>query len=613
MPASAVEDQRQGLAGDGERRRCTDAYCCLLFCLATAAFAFLGSYAVQHRNTEVLDRIQSGRDFKHRICGVDAGVKDFKFVYFTFKLNHTAVNSRSWSAALRSELKPVCTSKCPGADSAVGDKPVPARSSGVCPKDMYPDWCTWYGAETLQIAQYCVDTAAFIQTVPDAVWLHDLKASMWHILIAFPVAVVVGFGFLFVVQHCGVGFVWALLLVAAGIPIAVGYGVHREHGKSLSKALDPKQLKMLEFGLYTLGGSILLLSLCFCRTVSGVADVIKATAKFLKDVPSQMLQPLVFATVHLITFTAWMAVFICFTSMFVQEGQEQQCLEIGNVFCLQWDTTNIAYGIIFLLLMFYWFSNFLHALSHFGTSHAVDNWYKSSADDLTGTCCDFTRTLTGIRAGLGKSVGSLAFGALVVSAAKLVRLLLFWVSKEHDSQSNNQCMKCLFRIMNCLAACLEKCINFVTEHAYVETALNGTAFCESCRITMEQAAGNALMFSIAGSAAFMLRVIGIIVITASSAYAVFLSLVFAKPDDLQSEASPIPLIAAAFCGGIVAEVMLHPMTVTARANLHCYIRDKEKHTELGRALDATPQNEAWKKIDESTRTSGEPSRRCCCF
>lgn len=611
-------DQRQGLASrDRNQRTCTDSPCCLLFGVAIAAFAFLGVYAVQHRNTDVLDRIQSGRDFKHRRCGVDAGVEDFKFVYFTFKVNHTPVQVSSWSAELRSQLKPVCTNKCPQADPDISNMSVPSRSSDkVCPTDMYPDWCTWYGAQTLAVARYCIDINAFTSTAPNAAWLQDLKASAWHILIAFPVAVVVGFVFLFVVQNCGVVFVWAFLFVTAAIPIGVGWWVHTETQKSSSlpvHKLDPKQLKILEFALYALGGLILLFAFIFCRTVRGVARVIEATAKFLKDVPSQMLQPLVFAALYLIVIVAWLAVFICFTSMFVEEGKEQQCLEIGNVFCLEWNTTNIAYGIVFLLLMLYWLSNFLHALSHFGTSLAVITWYEdSSTDELAGTCCDFKRTLKSIGTGLGKNVGSLAFGSLVMSAAKTVKLLLWWVTKENESQSNNQCMKCVFRVMTCLAECLERFINFVTEHAYVEVALCSTTFCKSCTEGLARAVRHPGMFTVVGYSVFVLRILGIIIVTASSTYVVFLSLVFATPEGLQSKATPTPLIAAALCGGTVAELMLHPMTVTARAALHCFCKAKEDAEHYGRPPIRTPQHEAMAQLEETTRASTPESRRCCC-
>lgn len=609
-------DQREGLASDRNQRKCTDALCCLLFGLSIAAFAFLGVSAVAHRNTDVLDRMQSGRDFKHRLCGVDEGVKDFKFVYFTFELNHTPVQARSWSAELRGQLKPVCTSKCPQADPAISNMSVPSRSSDkVCPPDMYPDWCTWYGAQTLAVARYCIDINAFTSTAPNAAWLQDLKASAWHILIAFPVAVVVGFVFLFVVQHCGVVLVWAFLFVTAAIPIGVGAWVHEQAQNSSSvpvHKLDPTLLKTLEFGLYALGGLILLFAFIFFRTLRGVARVIEATAKFLKDVPSQMLQPLVFAALYLIVLVAWLAVFICFMSMFVEEGNEQQCLEIGNVFCLEWNTTNIAYGIIFLLLMLYWVSNFLHALSHFGTSLAVITWYESSADELAGTCCDFKRTLKSIGTGLGKNVGSLAFGSLVMSAAKMVKLLLFWVTKENESQSNNQCMKCIFRVMTCLAQCLENCINFVTENAYVEVALCGTTFCKSCTEGLARAVRHPGMFTVVGNSVFVLRILGVIIVTASSAYAVFLSLVFATPEGLQSKATPTPLIAAALCGGTVAELMLHPMTVTARAALHCFCKAQDDTEHYGRPPIRTPQHEAMAKLEETTRASATESRRCCC-
>merc|ERR1719199_102732 len=92
--------------------------------------------------------------------------------------------------------------------------------------------------------------------------------------------------------------------------------------------------------------------------------------------------------------------------------------------------------------------------------------------------------------------GSLAFGAFCISFAKVCRLLLAWATKQEESHSSNGAVRCCMRCTNCLAACIERFIQFVSEHAYVEVALQGRNFCHSAKTALKMSIDEPALFGL---------------------------------------------------------------------------------------------------------------------
>jgi len=594
----------------------------------------MAGFGAKYGNRTVWERFITSRDFKGRLCGIDDGVKDFKYAYYTVKKDHAAVSNSStyWTKATRRDLHVVCTNSCPKANKTLvaSQMPVPERPEPqACAPDMYPDWCTWYGADTLETVHYCIDPLVFDVAIPWEQWVEDLRVAAPHLAVVFPVAILMGFMFLTVLEKCGAVCVWAILLVTAIIPLGLGLWVYHDAGQTHSGVdgqvhelanLTPSNQKIVAYVLWGVSGAVLLLACCFASTMRGIAAVVKCTSAFLKEVPSQMLQPLFFASLHLIAIVGWLAAFIAVATIGAEEDDQQTCLEVGDIYCIKWDSNNSRWGMVFMLLMIYWILNFLHACSHFGTSFAVGAWYFTRPDPLSGvkapfegglSCCDFMLTIKAVAHGLRCHAGSLAFGALCISVAKVCKLLLRWVSKDVENTSSNGAVMCCLMCTNCLAECFERFIQFVSEHAYVEMALRGHNFCTSAKEAMSMAARRPGLFALVGRVAAVVRLMGIMIVTCVSVYAVALSLWWWKPQGMQSITAP--LIAAALCSLTIGEVMMHPFTAAARANLHCFCLDADAHGDA----EYTPQ--AMQRIIEDHEEHLNESKsscvgRCCpCF
>jgi len=585
------------------RRSCTDLPCCVLFLGCLALVAVAASLGFRYGNSEALDRFVSGRDYEGRACGQDQGVEGYKLAYFTLAEGHAAVSGVRWTGSARSELKIVCTSKCP--QGAPGDttKPTAARERGLCPDDAYgpgrgnitlPGNCTWYGGNTTRFARYCIDLEVFDPDVQWGQFAEDIRAS-WPVLAAAPaVALVLGFLFLGFVHRCGASCFWATLLITTLVPLGAGIAIYQQADSrggasmpGLSK-VSPSNLKLAAYTLWALSGAMLLIMCCFVSAIKNVVAVMRATSQFLKDVPSQMLQPVLVGVAQFVVFVGWLVIFVGVASIGAEEGDMKKCLELGDVYCLEWSTNTHVGGLIFLSFMLYWSLNFLHALSHFGTSSAVVAWYFTPVDVLTGrklpaggghAFCDCRLTVRSFCRGLVCHPGSLAFGAFAISLAQCGRLLMWWASKDSESNPQNPLARCVRQCVNCIADCFARFIEFVSEHAYAEVALRGEGFCSSAKASAAAACLKPALFALVGRVALAVRLLGVLSVVAGTTYATGLLLAIWPPPGLHSAA--MPLAFAAVVAFVVGEVMLHPFSAAARASLHCLVLDESRSCDMG--------------------------------
>lgn len=502
------------------------------------------------------------------------------------------------------------------------------REAGLCPPDMYPDWCTWYGGNSTQIAMYCVDLTAFDVGAESGQWLEDVRTSKWQLAAVPAIAIISGFLFLGFVYRFGAVCIWLALAIAAVLPVGLGLLLFQHASEATTPGserevpdldkLSPDTQKQVAYGLWALGGVVVLLACCFARTIHGVVAVLRATSQFLEDVPSQMVQPLLLGVAQLTVFGLWLAALVQVASIGVSEGNARECLALGDIYCLEWKSDSQRYALAFILFMLYWVLNFLHALSHFGTSYAVAEWYFASTDPLTGRRvgghgpCDCRLSLRACCRGLVSHPGSLAFGAFVISLARIARMLIWWAAKDEEARPHNPVVKCLRGCVNCLADCFTRWIEFVSEHAYVEIALTGQGFCPAARKAASLSVLRPGLFLLVGRVACSVKLIGTLLIVACTTFAVGLLLSVWPPDGLH--AATVPLTITAVAAFVVGGVMMHPFSAAARAALHCYCLEEEQANSQGTSMAYTPQ--PMLRLVEEYSGEGPETRaaRCCpCF
>lgn len=77
-------------------------------------------------------------------------------------------------------------------------------------------------------------------------------------------------------------------------------------------------------------------------------------------------------------------------------------------------------------------------------------------------------------------MGTLAFGSLVITICRIIRVILEFIDQKLKKY-DNEVTKCLLCCCKCFFWCLEKFLRFLNKNAYIMCAIHGKPFCTSAR------------------------------------------------------------------------------------------------------------------------------------
>uniref|UniRef100_A0A8C8HVL0 Choline transporter-like protein n=1 Tax=Oncorhynchus tshawytscha TaxID=74940 RepID=A0A8C8HVL0_ONCTS len=252
---------------------------------------------------------------------------------------------------------------------------------------------------------------------------------------------------------------------------------------------------------------ILLLTLIFLRTRILIAiALIQESSKAVSHMMSTLFYPLVTFVLLVVCVAYWgiTALYLATSGNPVYKvvtlnSTQGNCGQIGgNVTCdpqvnyswcpsarcifikynneglLQRNLFNLQ---IYNVVAFLWCINFVIALGQCTLAGAFASYYwafsKPSDIPTFPLSQAFIRTLR-------YHVGSLAFGALILTLIQVVRIILEYL--DHKTRAaQNPCARFLMCCLKCCFWCLEKFIKFLNRNAYIMIAVYGKNFCVSAK------------------------------------------------------------------------------------------------------------------------------------
>ncbi|XP_077362589.1 choline transporter-like protein 4 [Festucalex cinctus] len=138
---------------------------------------------------------------------------------------------------------------------------------------------------------------------------------------------------------------------------------------------------------------------------------------------------------------------------------------------------NLLYLQIYNVLAFLWCVNFVIALGQCTLAGAFSSYYW--AYDKSNDIPAFP-VFKAFVCALRYHVGSLAFGALILTLVQFVRVLLEYI--DHKTKgAQNPCARFILCCMKCCFWCLEKFLKFLNRNAYIMIAVYGKNFCTSAK------------------------------------------------------------------------------------------------------------------------------------
>merc|ERR1712004_406198 len=136
----------------------------------------------------------------------------------------------------------------------------------------------------------------------------------------------------------------------------------------------------------------------------------------------------------------------------------------------------------------------------------------------------------------------------------------------------NRVLQCVARACTCCLGCLEKCIKFLSRHAYIQVALLGQGFCTSAWNAYGLICRNILRFGILSGLGRVTNIIGKLLITASTAVLGFLILQGMHPQI----GSPYLLVFIyGVLGYLSGSLFINVFGIAVDTMLQCFIATEE--------------------------------------
>ncbi|KAM3858183.1 choline transporter-like protein 4 [Diretmus argenteus] len=354
----------------------------------------------------------------------------------------------------------------------------------------------------------------------------DFASSWPWILIGLVVAMVVSMLFLLLLRFTAPIMVWVLIIGVLGLG---GYGIWHcyweyNNFKTASATitdigfttnfevyLQVQETWLAFLIIISIVEAIILLTVIFLRTRILIAiALIQEASKAISHMMSSLLYPLVTFVLLLVCVAYWAvtALYLATSGAPVYKVVALNSTEVGcrgingTVDCDPQDFNSTDYlgcpsvscifinynndGLvqrnlfnlqIYNAVAFLWCVNFVIALGQCTLAGAFASYYwafKKPGDiPAFPVSAAFTRSLR-------YHVGSLAFGALILTLVQIVRMLLEYI--DHKTRSaQNACARFLLCCLKCCFWCLEKFIKFLNRNAYIMIAIYGKNFCVSAR------------------------------------------------------------------------------------------------------------------------------------
>ncbi|XP_053092682.1 choline transporter-like protein 4 isoform X2 [Pangasianodon hypophthalmus] len=257
--------------------------------------------------------------------------------------------------------------------------------------------------------------------------------------------------------------------------------------------------------------AILLLILVFLRTRILIAiAVIQESSKAVGYMMSTLFYPIVTFVMLVVCVSYWgiTALYLATSggpvyNVVALNSSERGCSSIaGNQSCDPTTFNSSAYGScqsarcvfikyntdglfqrnlfnlqLYNVVGFLWCANFVIALGQCTLAGAFASYYWAFHKPSDIPACPL---ISSFMRALRYHVGSLAFGALILTLVQIVRIILEYLDHKFR-EAQNPCTRFLMCCLKCCFWCLEKFIKFINRNAYIMIAIYGKNFCVSAR------------------------------------------------------------------------------------------------------------------------------------
>eukprot|EP01059_Diplonema_ambulator_P011605 TRINITY_DN215_c0_g3_i2.p1 TRINITY_DN215_c0_g3~~TRINITY_DN215_c0_g3_i2.p1 ORF type:complete len:624 (+),score=133.08 TRINITY_DN215_c0_g3_i2:65-1936(+) len=507
------------------KRGCTDFLFLVLFVAALLGYAVMCSIAYETGNPW---RLIYGTDYLGNVCGLTGG-KNAPRVAESVVGNWTEMDTLWYPFDMekidefdQAVNMGICVDKCPEEGDIVHVYPDPTNKTKNMPKRFK---ATYSSSSKLRRCIPNKDNSAVVKKLNDVLDLFDvtdlyfeasasIEASQTTIKYAIGICVALSITWLILVHFFALPMI---VLNIIGILGGLTYGGYLLFQYSKDLEAEHNDNHKYAFGgaitLWIIAGIFFLVCVFMAGKIKKGARIAEEGSGMLLSVPSILSLPFIFVAL----LTAWILTAIL-AFLFIQT------MESRNIESYAWAGKTVEsyvqevpqnryYFHAYNVVMFTWGALFLLDTGFLCISLVASYWYFSAEvnEPKKPPCLS---PFIAMGSATAHHLGTTAIGSLIITICKVIRWALMRVEEKLKGMGTG--LDCVAKFACCCMCCLENCLKFLSEKAYVLTAIEGTNFCSSAKRAVKLIVDNFTSVAIVEIVTSFLVLIGKLIIIATT-------------------------------------------------------------------------------------------------
>jgi len=324
--------------------------------------------------------------------------------------------------------------------------------------------------------------------------------------------------------------------------------------------------------LYALSAAALLLIIYLRRRIQVSISIANAAARSVMDIPSTIFYPFIQIFGFMVLLAIWIPtiLFLASTGDPEERTSEYYGFQISYISIRYPDST--VYTFWFLLGVFFWTSEFIRALSQVTLAICFSKWYFSeNKRELHNVSLTEAMSLA-----FYKHFGTAAVGSCFISVLQIVRFLFIRIQRRlnHIGAGN--------RISNIACCCCQGCIfflerwlKFLSQNAFVETAIFGFSYCRASREAYYLINRHSQMIGISGFVSDISLLFGKVFVISGCSFVSILFLEESFRDELDYTIAVI--VGVGILSYFIIDMFADVLDMAVCTVILCFIADEEMH------------------------------------
>lgn len=209
---------------------------------------------------------------------------------------------------------------------------------------------------------------------------------------------------------------------------------------------------------------------CQWRNIKIAAEIMGLAGEFISTQPGIITTPFV-AYFAMLPIVLWFV----FTNVYLY-AMGTPVKKERDLFATLEETEQSNWMFWMFLFGFFWICAFLIAIMQFVIAATCTLWY------FTYQQSDSPAEKTAIKRSFMWAIknhpGSLAFGALLIAIVTMLKVVFEYFAKQQEKLTqDNVAVKCVLACIRYYIWCLDACVKFISENAYIQVAITGCNFC----------------------------------------------------------------------------------------------------------------------------------------